>query len=93
MKQQLLSETAKIEFEKLQRFFATGQAVYVEDSLDLIDTAASLSLDAKDTIEALMAENKIAKVTDQQAKDWLKNDAIVWAVVVKPWVLIQNIKL
>jgi hypothetical protein len=39
-----------------------------------------------------MASEKIGKVTDEQAIAWYETDADVWAVVVSPYVLIQDIK-
>ena len=33
----------------------------------------------------------MGKVADQQAAAWLATDAEVWAVVVSPWVLVQEI--
>ncbi|MEI6545293.1 MAG: DUF2288 family protein [Methylococcales bacterium] len=33
----------------------------------------------------------MALVSDQQALAWLEVDADVWAVVVKPWILVQTI--
>ena len=39
-----------------------------------------------------MDNGSIAPVADAQAKEWIGNDATVWAVVVKPWVLVQDTK-
>ena len=35
-------------------------------------------------------QNKVAPVSDQQALKWYEDDTIVWAVVVKPWILVQH---
>jgi len=32
---------------------------------------------------------KLGKVTDEQATAWVDTDALLWAVVVSPWVLVQ----
>jgi hypothetical protein len=37
-----------------------------------------------------MQNNQIALVSDQQALKWLEADVNVWAVVVKPWILVQE---
>jgi hypothetical protein len=34
----------------------------------------------------------ISPVSDSQARDWIKQDIILWSVVVKPWVLVQSRK-
>jgi hypothetical protein len=31
----------------------------------------------------------VGEVTADQARDWIERDADMWAVVVKPWVLVQ----
>jgi hypothetical protein len=40
-----------------------------------------------------MATGKFGKVTDEQAAAWIETDALVWAVVVSPWVLVQPARL
>ena len=34
---------------------------------------------------------KVARVSDEQAREWAETDALVWAVVVSPWVLVQPV--
>ncbi|MDP1705106.1 MAG: DUF2288 family protein [Sulfurimicrobium sp.] len=34
--------------------------------------------------------NKIGRESDEQAKTWLESDALLWSVVVKPWILVQQ---
>jgi hypothetical protein len=36
-----------------------------------------------------MAAEKVGQVTDAQAIEWLEANALVWCVVVRPWVLVQ----
>ncbi len=83
-------ETLKIAWKDLQRFFAGGSAVFVVPSLDLVDVAYQFSIDNKIQVEQWLQNNLIAFVSDQQAIDWLEADAEVWAVVVKPWILVQE---
>jgi len=33
---------------------------------------------------------QLGPVTDSQARAWIDSDATLWAVVVKPWVLVQE---
>ena len=82
-------ETSKIPWKDLQRFFAGGNVIYVSNELDMIEAAYQISMDNKDLVQQWMRENKIAKVTDDQAGKWFEADAEVWAVVVKPWILVQ----
>lgn len=83
-------ETAQIAWKELQRFFANGAAVFVASDLDLIDVAYQFSIDNKDQVALWLNSNRIGLVSDQQALDWFESDADVWAVVVKPWILVQE---
>ena len=89
-KEKVNLETSKIAWKELQRFFASGTAVFVAAPLDLVDVAYQFSIDNKDQVAQWLQANEIALVSDQQALEWLKTDADVWAVVVKPWILVQQ---
>ncbi len=94
-KQELLNrlngETSKIAWTEMQKFFADGSTIYVDASLDLVDTAAEMALDNTELLEGLMSEGKVAPVVEEQALQWFEQDFMVWAVVVPPWVLIQPV--
>jgi hypothetical protein len=83
-------ETSQIPWKELQRFFANGSAIYVAPDLDLVDVAYQFSIDNKDQVTLWMQNNQLDLVSDRQATDWFKKDAEVWAVVVKPWILVQE---
>lgn len=87
----LTAETAKIPWRELQRFFAQGRAIQVAPSLDLIDIAARIADDDAEQVEAWMNAGKVEPVSDHQARQWIDADALVWAVVVRPWVLVQPV--
>ena len=88
-KAKLNLETSKISWLELQRFFAGGLAIAVNGDLDLLDVAYQLSADNKIQVEQWLKSNQISPVSDQQASDWLHDKQLVWAIVVKPWVLVQ----
>ena len=83
-------ETSQIAWKELQRFFASGTAVFVAPDLDLVDVAYQFSIDNKDQVALWIQGNQVALVSDQQALNWLETNATVWAVVVKPWILVQK---
>ena len=85
------SETAKIAWHELQKFFAQGKAVQVSSGLDLVEVAYELSRDNKELFEAWLAAGQVGVVTDTQAREWLDANALMWAVVVRPWVLVQPV--
>ncbi|MDO9046613.1 MAG: DUF2288 domain-containing protein [Methylobacter sp.] len=89
-REQVNLETSQISWKELQRFFAGGAAVFVAPGLDLVDVAYQFSIDNKDQVALWMQSNQVALVSDQQATDWFEADADVWAVVVKPWILVQK---
>ena len=90
--QQIVAETSKIAWKELQYFFASGMAVYVSNELDLVEVASCFVNDDKAIVEKWMQDNQIMPVPDDQARDWYNSDAMVWAVVVKPWVLVQQVR-
>lgn len=85
-------ETARMQWKALDRFFAAGAVIAVSSDLDLVEVAYRIASDDKDSIVKWMAENRIARVNDEQASAWLQADASLWTVVVKPWVLVQQEK-
>ena len=82
-------ETARIPWHELQRFFAQGKVLYVNQNEDLVSIAESIANDNSQHIDKLIKAHTINLVSDQQAKLWYENEQNVWAVVVAPWVLVQ----
>ena len=85
----LNSETAKIPWSQLQRFFAAGQTLFVAADLDLVDVAFVFSQDNAEQVKYWLQQELVSPVTDAQARDLLNRDSVLWAIVVKPWVLVQ----
>lgn len=82
-------ETAQIAWRELQRFFAAGRALHVARDLDLTDVAAQMADDNAGQIKRWMDEGRLDSVSDETAQRWYDDDALVWAAVIKPWVLVQ----
>ena len=70
-------ETSKIAWQELQRFFASGSAVFVTAELDLVEVAHQFSIDNKDQVAAWMQNQQVGLVSDSQALAWLEADADV----------------
>jgi len=87
----IVSETAKIPWLELQRFFAAGKVMLVAAELDLVDVAYAFQLDAIEQVTTWTESRQVSPVNDDQAKHWVASDALLWAVVIKPWVLVQTI--
>ena len=88
----LNSETARIPWKELQTFFATGKTVKIDNTLDLIKTAQNFIDDNAIKIKTAMDQGLIEPVSDDQAQKWLAADTEVWAIVISPWVLVQESK-
>ena len=82
-------ETSRIAWKELQRFFASGAAIFVSAELDLVEVAFQFSQDNKAQVDHWLLKKRVGKVSDAQARTWLEADATMWAVVVSPWVLVQ----
>lgn len=89
LKQKLVAETARIHWRELQRFFAQGLVLVVDDSLDLIDVACWIAKDDSTQIKPLQLNKQIMPPSNQQARDWYDDDTALWSVVVAPFVLVQ----
>lgn len=84
------SETAKIPWLELQRFFAAGKVMQVTPGLDLVDVAYALEQDDVEQVRQWTEAARLAPVSDAKAREWVDADALLWAVVIKPWVLVQE---
>lgn len=85
-------ETAQIAWRELQRYFASGATVAVGDTLDLVEVAFQISEDNAAQVAQWMQSGQLAPVSDAQALAWYEADALVWAVVARPYVLVQEKK-
>lgn len=85
-------ETAQIPWHELQRFFASGNAIAVDPSLDLTQVARVIAQNDAEQLKNWMENQQVDAVTDAQAQTWLAENITVWAVVIKPWVLVQPIE-
>lgn len=90
-RERIAGETGEIPWRDLQRFFASGRAVAVAPCLDIVEVGLKMTLDNREQVEAWMADGEVGPVTDAQAREWIEANALMRAVVIKPWVLVQPI--
>ncbi|MCQ4324488.1 DUF2288 domain-containing protein [Stutzerimonas stutzeri] len=86
----LLGETAAITWQELQPFFARGALLQVADDFDLIEVALAVAEDDRAKVAAWLAGGQLSKMDVERAQDWQARDPDLWAVVVAPWVLVQE---
>ena len=54
--------------------------------------ACAVAKDEHELFGQLLKTGNVSRVTDEQARQWLDQDAVVWASVILPWVLVQEVK-
>ncbi|PJI49265.1 MAG: hypothetical protein CTR55_07805 [Pseudomonas sp.] len=86
----LLGETAKISWQELAPFFARGNLLKVAGSADLVEVAMGVAEDDKAKVAAWLTRGDLSKVDENLAQDYLERDPELWAVVIAPWVLVQE---
>lgn len=90
IEQDIHLQTAQIRWHELQRFFASGNAIAVDISLDLTHVATQIATNNAAQLKQWMEAGLVDAVKDSQAQQWYEQNALVWAVVIKPWVLVQS---
>ena len=87
----LLGQTARIGWSELARHFARGRLLVVAAGEDLTAIAKSMIRDDAGELERRSGKGTIRRAHDEDAMAWNARDAEFWAVVVAPWVLVQEI--
>ena len=89
----LNSETAKISWYELQTHYAAGNLLCVAADGDLIKVAVALTEDNSQQIKQWLEDYSVAAVTDLQALAWHESNSTLWALVIPPFVLVQEPKV
>jgi len=89
LKTKLNLETATAPWRELQTFFAQGLVLNIAKELDLLTVGEQFAADNKALFEQWLASGQVVQVNDEQALSWYEADATVWALVIKPWILVQ----
>ncbi|MDY6841811.1 MAG: DUF2288 domain-containing protein [Pseudomonadota bacterium] len=90
LKAKLNLETSRIRWHELQAWFARGQVVRVAPELDLLEVATELAADNKSRFQHWMRDARVGEVAPDTAQNWYDRNAELWAVVIAPWVLVQD---
>ncbi|MEZ2353299.1 DUF2288 domain-containing protein [Caballeronia sp. RCC_10] len=86
----LLAETAQISWSELERFFAKGVLIWVKGDLDLVSVAEAVASDDTKQVTQWLSAGLIERVQADTAADLAARDPELWAVVVSPWVCVQE---
>jgi hypothetical protein len=88
----LLGETAVIEWKALERFWAKGDLIWVDPTLDLIEVAQAMAENRSESVALWRNAGTVGPVSSDQALDLQNRDPEIWAVVVSPFIVIQERK-
>ena len=83
-------ETAKLQWQELEKAYSQGRVLWVNRSCDLIEVAVALGEDRVSAVKAWMDKGELEKLDDIRARDYAAREAVFWAVVIAPWVLVQE---
>jgi hypothetical protein len=86
----LFAETAQIEWSELQRFFARGVLLKVARDIDLVSVAEAVASDDTKQVTAWLSAGLVERVEPVVAEDLAARNPELWAVVVSPWVCVQE---
>jgi len=84
-------ETARLQWPELERHFARGNVIKVTVGMDLVDVALNVAENNTTMVQAWLADGRIARADMPDAEDWHMRQPAFWAVVVAPWVLVQEV--
>ena len=88
--QDLHAQTARVAWQELEKHFARGVVIRVDSDLDLVEVATSFANDDKMAAEQWIVSGQVQHLDMQTAKDWAAREPELWAVVVAPWVVVQE---
>ncbi len=91
--QQLNLETGRLGWPELQRHFARGVVITLSGDMDLVEVASRFAQDDRASVEQWLGQGRIWRASDEDARHWSRTEPLFWAVVVAPWVLVQEITL
>jgi hypothetical protein len=84
-------ETAQLAWPELERHFARGVVIKIAPGVDLVDAALNVAENNAATVQEWLADGRIARTELTDAEDWHARQPMFWAVVVAPWVLVQEV--
>lgn len=90
LKKKLNQDTARILWSSLSQYDQIDAIVLVDPKLDLIEVACEFASDNSSQVKVWLEGSLVAKVSQEKAELWKLQDPELWAVVVSPWILVQD---
>lgn len=86
----LNQETGVIAWEELARHFARGVVIRVEAGVDLVAVAQAVRNDDATRVGAWQESGQLRRASDDDARRWHAESTEFWAIVIAPWVIVQE---
>jgi len=83
-------ETGRLAWAELQPHFARGNVIRVGADLDLVNVGVALARDDRASVARWKSDDAVRAATDDDARRWQAANQSFWALVVAPWVLVQE---
>lgn len=84
-------DTARLAWPELERHFARGDVLKIAPGADLVDVAVHLAENDAAAVRGWLAAGTVSRAETADAERWHARRATFWAVVVAPFVLVQEI--
>ena len=86
----LHGETSKLPWAELETHFARGVVFKVAKGIDILDVALVIARDDKDTLKIWIDNSEVLAAETEDAQKWHDTSAVLWSVVVAPFILVQE---
>jgi len=83
-------ETGVIAWKDLVPHFARGVVIKVLEGRDLVEVGKAMARDDTTQLGEWLADESVARASDDDARDWTTREPDFWCVVTAPWVLVQE---
>lgn len=90
LRQKINMETGRIDWPELKAHLERGAIVSVAPELDLVEVAVAFARDSMPAVETWIKGGQVWRALDDDTQRWEASEASFWAVVVAPWVLVQE---
>jgi hypothetical protein len=87
----LNAQAGRISWTELSVHFARGRLLILSPGQDMIAIAAKIIEDNAFSLEQLISASCLRRAEDKDAIEWQNRQSEFWAVVVAPWVLVQEV--
>lgn len=86
----LNTETGIMTWEELARHFARGVVICIDGDMDLVTVGQAILNDDAATVAQWQGDGLLRRASDDDARRWHAESTEFWALVVAPWLVVQE---